>query len=153
MGSVNRVVILGNIGQTPELKWTRNGKPFVHLSLSTHKRFKDHEGNDRRETQWHKVMIWGKNAENCAIYCEKGSPLYIEGHLAPYIKKENGVTSYHISIVADQMQFIPGSKTAVTAERNEFGSEFTASSAPPITDEPFLENQGPQTAETANTLN
>lgn len=130
MGSVNRVVILGLVGQTPELKQARNGKPFVHLSLATHRRVKDLEGNDRRETQWHKVMIWGKNAENCAAYCRKGSSLYVDGHLSPYSKTENGIISHHISIVADQLQFISASKTPQSAERSGFDGHGLAPEGP-----------------------
>ena len=120
MGTINRVTIMGIIGQAPELKWTRNGKPFVRLSLATHKRTKDDQGNNRRETQWHSVMLWGKNAEICSTYCEKGAPIYIEGHLAPYAKEENGEKTYHVGINADQIQFIPGSRMAVSSERGEF---------------------------------
>lgn len=130
MGSINRVVIMGIIGSHPELKFARNGKPFVHLSLATHKRFKDAEGNLKRETQWHKVMIWGKNAENAAAFCEKGAPLYIEGHLAHFTKEElGGAKSYHVSIVADQMQFIPGTKMALSSDRGEFEN---MDPAPPV---------------------
>jgi single-strand DNA-binding protein len=120
MGTINRVTIMGIIGQAPELKWTRNGKPFVRLSLATHKRTKDDQGNARRETQWHSVMLWGKNAEICSTYCEKGAPIYIEGHLAPYTKEENGEKSYHLGVNADQIQFIPGTKMAMSSERGEF---------------------------------
>lgn len=120
MGTINRVMIMGIIGIAPDLKWTRNGKPFVRLSLATHKRTKDDQGNTRRETQWHSVMLWGKTAELCSTYCEKGSALYVEGHLAPYSKDENGVKSYHVGINADQVHFIPGSKTALASERGEF---------------------------------
>ncbi len=116
MGTINRVVILGVIGHAPELKFSRSGKPFVRLSLATHKRTKDLDGNSRRETQWHKVMLWGKNAEICSTFCEKGAPLYIEGHLAPYTKAENGAVSHHIAIVAEQVQFIPGTKMARAAD-------------------------------------
>lgn len=122
MGSINRVMILGVIGQQPELKTSRGGKPYVSLSLATHKRFKDADGNGKRETQWHKVMIWGKNAELCSTYCEKGSPLYVEGHLATYVREENGRNQTQINIVADQIQFIPGSKMALSSERGEFES-------------------------------
>lgn len=120
MGSVNRVTIMGIIGSPPELKFTRNGKPFVRLSIATHKRFKDEDGGNRRETQWHKVMLWGRNAETCSTYCEKGAAIYIDGHLAPYTTVENGVTTHHLSINADQVQFIPGSKSAVWSERHDF---------------------------------
>ncbi len=129
MGSINRVVIMGVIGSHPELKLAKNGKPFVRLSLATHKRVKDADGNTRRETQWHKVMLWGKNAETCSAYCEKGAPLYIEGHIAPYTKDESGTVTQHISIVADQMHFIPGSKMAISSDRGEFDN---LDYAPPV---------------------
>ncbi len=120
MGSINRVTIMGLIGAAPELKFAKNGKPFVKLSLATHKRFKDQQGTTKRETQWHSVMLWGKNAELCSTYCEKGAPIYIEGHLAPYSKGESGSLTHHISIVADQVQFIPGTKMAQSSDRGEF---------------------------------
>lgn len=120
MGSINRVMIMGLIGSHPQLKFAKNGKPFVSLSLATHKRIKDADGNNNRQTQWHQVMLWGKNAEVCSTYCKKGAPLYVEGHLAPYTKNENGAVTHHISIVAEQIQFIPGTKTASSAERGEF---------------------------------
>lgn len=107
MGSINRVVIMGLIGNHLELKTSSGGKPYVRLSLATYRRTKDDSGTPRRETQWHKIMIWGKNAELCARFCEKGSPLYIEGHLANYSKEENGKRTFHVGIVAEQLQLIP----------------------------------------------
>ncbi len=139
MGTINRVVIMGVIGSAPELKWTRNGKPFVRLSLATHKRTKDLDGNARRETQWHKVMLWGKNAEICATFCEKGAPLYVEGHLAPYKKEENGAVTHHVSIVAEQIQFIPGTKMARSAERVDFEEPSTFAQGEPLSAEAFNE--------------
>lgn len=108
MGSINRVVLMGLIGNHPELKTSSGGKPYVRLSLATYRRTKDDSGTPRRETQWHKIMIWGKNAELCASFCGKGSPIYIEGHLANYTKEENGQRTFHVGIVADQLQLIPG---------------------------------------------
>lgn len=139
MGSVNRVTIMGTIGSPPELKFSRNGKPFVRLSIATHKRIKDEDGGTRRETQWHKVMLWGRNAENCSTYCEKGAAIYIDGHLAPYTTTENGVTSYHIAINADQVQFIPGSKSAASAERHDFEGASPGNLPAPPKDDTFRE--------------
>ena len=132
MGSINRVVIMGIIGSAPQLKWTRTGKPFVRLSLATHKRVKDEVGNTSRETQWHSVMLWGKNAQNCSTYCAKGTPLYIEGHMAPYTQKEGEKTTYHVNIVADQMHFIPGTKSALSSDRGEFEDIESPSPLPPM---------------------
>jgi single-strand DNA-binding protein len=119
MGSINRVVLMGTIGQNPELKTSINGKPYVRLSLATYRRSKDELGNSRRETQWHKIMLWGKNAELCSTFCSKGSPLYIEGHLASYSKEEAGAKTFHLGIVAEQIQFIPGTRVSDAAERGE----------------------------------
>lgn len=120
MGSLNRVVLMGLIGNQPELKISSGGKPYVRLSLSTFRRIKDSSGVARRETQWHKVMIWGKNAELCANFCSKGSPLYLEGHLANYTKEENGERTFHIGIVAEQLQLIPGLRHQALSD---FGEE------------------------------
>ncbi|MDZ4084646.1 MAG: single-stranded DNA-binding protein [Bdellovibrionales bacterium] len=119
MGSINRVVLMGTIGQHPELKTSINGKPYVRLSLATYRRTKDEAGHSRRDTQWHKIMLWGKNAELCSTFCSKGSPLYIEGHLASYTKEERGTKTFHLGIVAEQIQFIPGTRVSDAAERGE----------------------------------
>lgn len=108
---------MGTIGHNPELKTSVNGKPYLRLSLATYRRTKDENGNSRRETQWHKIMLWGKNAELCSAFCSKGSPLYIEGHLASYAKEEAGIKSFHLGIVAEQIQFIPGTRVSDAAER------------------------------------
>lgn len=128
MGSINRVVLMGTIGQQPELKTSINGKPYVRLSLATYRRTKDEVGNSRRETQWHKIMLWGKNAELCSTFCSKGSPLYIEGHLASYTKEERGTKTFHLGIVAEQIQFIPGTRVSDAAERGE--EDFLGTSDP-----------------------
>jgi single-strand DNA-binding protein len=100
---------MGVIGSKPELRYSMNGKPFVRINLATHRRIKDERGELRRETQWHRVMLWGKLAETCANYCPKGTPLYIEGHMAPVEKElEDGTTEYQITVVGDQIQLIPG---------------------------------------------
>lgn len=123
VGSINRVVLMGLIGNHPELKVSSGGKPYVHLSLSTYRRTKDANGGARRETQWHKIMIWGKNAELCASFCTKGSPLYIEGHLANYTKEDNGHRTFHIGIVAEQLQLIPGIAGTPTVSSENRDSE------------------------------
>jgi single-strand DNA-binding protein len=111
MGSINRVVLMGLIGNRPEVKISSGGKPYVRLSVATYRRTKDDNGHARRETQWHKVMIWGKNAELCASFCTQGSPIYLEGHLTNYSKEEDGKRSFHVGIVAEQLQLIPGNRT------------------------------------------
>lgn len=119
MGSFNRVTLLGYIGNTPELKTSSGGKPYVSVSLATHRRSKDNQGAIQREVQWHKIMIWGKNAELCAEFCIKGSPLFIEGHLTNYTRDDNGIRSFHTGIIADQLQFLPGRQNANMVETDD----------------------------------
>lgn len=116
MGTINRVVILGTIGHNPEMKFSRNGKPYVRLSLATHRRLKSLEGPPRRETQWHQVILWGRNAEIASSFCEKGAPIYIEGHLEPYEREENGRRSTQVAIVAEHIHFIPGRRVTSRQE-------------------------------------
>ncbi len=118
MGTINRVVILGTIGHTPEMKFSRTGKPYVRLSLATHRRLKTPDGLPRRETQWHRVMLWGRNAEIASSFCEKGAPIYIEGHLAPYEREENGRMISQVAIVAEHIHFIPGSRSLIRREED-----------------------------------
>ena len=117
MGSINRVVIMGVIGREPELKTSRNGKPYVNLSLATYRRVKDENGVAQRETQRHKVMLWGKNAELCTSYLRKGGAVYVEGHLGSYQRDTTEGAIRQITIVGDQIQLIPGSRAALSVER------------------------------------
>lgn len=119
MSTFNRISILGVLGSDPEVKQTKNGKPYTRLSLSTHRKFRDESGVMRTETTWHKVMLWNKLAEHCANHCEKGQALYIDGYLTSYTKSDGGVTTYHTGIVGEQVRYIPGTRAALSAEAGE----------------------------------
>lgn len=122
MGTVNRSTILGLVGQQPELKLSKNGKPYVRLSLATHRRWRDESGSHRTDTQWLNVMLWGKLAETCASHCEKGAAVLIEGYLTSYSKKdEAGITSYHTGIVGEQLHLIPGTRPSRSAGEDRDG--------------------------------
>ncbi|MBK7893274.1 MAG: single-stranded DNA-binding protein [Bdellovibrionales bacterium] len=120
MGSINKVILMGTLGAAPELRQSSGGKPYVSISLATQKRTVKETGERRTETQWHKVTIWGKNAEIVSTYCGKGSPLMLEGHLAPYRKDDAGRMTYHVGIIAENVQLIPGTKSQSGFEPIEF---------------------------------
>lgn len=122
MGTINRVVILGIIGQTPEIQFSRNGKPYARLNLATHRRLKSPEGQMQRETQWHRVLLWGRNAEIASSFCEKGAPIYIEGHLAPYQRTENDQSVRQVTIVAEHIHFIPGTRRGYEEDSPDLSS-------------------------------
>lgn len=81
MGTVNRVILVGNLGRDAELRYTGGGTPVANFSLATTEVFKDKEGQRREETEWHRVSLMGKQAESVAEYLRKGKQIYVEGRL------------------------------------------------------------------------
>lgn len=81
MASLNRATILGNLGGAPELKRTDAGRAVCTLSVATNRKWVEDDGTKREAVEWHRVVVWGKQAESCAQYLEKGSQVYCEGRL------------------------------------------------------------------------
>jgi single-strand DNA-binding protein len=108
-GNVNKIILLGNLGHDPELRYTAKGNAVLSLSLATHRDSKDAEGATRQETQWHKATVWGKRAESCAKYLVKGSKIYLEGELLMrnYTDKE-GISRKSAEIMVDDLRFMGG---------------------------------------------
>jgi len=106
-GTVNKVILIGRLGQDPELKYTANGTAVLNLSLATNTSSKDNEGNSTEYTEWNRVVLWRKQAEVVANYTQKGSRLYVEGKLRTRSwDDQNGVKRYTTEIYADQVQFL-----------------------------------------------
>lgn len=107
MSSVNKVMIIGNLGKDPELRATQNGNPVCSLSVATTEVYKDSKGEKREEVEWHKVTVWGLQAEHCGKYLQKGRSVYVEGKLKTdkYTDKD-GVEKYSTGIVAQQVKFL-----------------------------------------------
>jgi single-strand DNA-binding protein len=109
MASVNKVIIIGNLGRDPEMRYTQGGSPVTSLNIAT-TRVYTNKSNDRvEETEWHRVTVWGKQAEACNQYLSKGRQVYVEGRLQTrsYEDKE-GVKKYSTEIVAEVVQFLGG---------------------------------------------
>jgi single-strand DNA-binding protein len=81
MGSVNKAILIGNLGRDAEMRFTAGGTPVATVSLATTEKFNDKEGNKKEDTQWHRVVIWGKTAEALHEYLVKGKQIYVEGKL------------------------------------------------------------------------
>jgi single-strand DNA-binding protein len=109
MGSVNKVILIGNLGADPELKYTPSNRPVCNLSLATNEVFKDKTGQKQERTEWHRVTVWGDSAENCSKYLAKGRTVYIEGRLQTrsWDDKE-GKKRYSTEVVADRVVFLGG---------------------------------------------
>ena len=106
---VNKVILVGNLGNDPEVKYTQGGMAVTTLSLATTSVRKDKEGNQQERTEWHRVKLFGKLGEIAGEYLKKGRQVYIEGSIR-YDKftGTDGVEKYFTDIVADEMQMLGG---------------------------------------------
>jgi len=113
MASVNKVILLGNLGRDPETRYTTGGDAVTNLSIATSEQWKDKSGEKQERTEWHRVVLFGRQAEIAGEYLKKGRSVYIEGRLQTrkYTDKD-GVEKYSTEIVADRMQLIGSGRDA-----------------------------------------
>ena len=104
---INKVILVGNLGQDPEIKYTAGGAAVTTLSIATSDSWKDKDtGEDQERTEWHRVVLWRRLAEIAGEYLKKGSKVYIEGQLQTRKWEQDSVTRYTTEIVARDMQFL-----------------------------------------------
>jgi single-strand DNA-binding protein len=107
MASVNKVILVGNLGRDPELRYIPSGQAVANFTLATNDRWRDKEGNNQERTEWHRIVVWGKSAENCAQYLQKGRSVYIEGRLQTREwEDKDGNKRYTTEINANTVNFI-----------------------------------------------
>ena len=111
MASVNKVILIGNLGRDPETRYTTGGDAVTNLNIATTDVWKDKSGEKQEKTEWHRVVLFGRQAEIAGEYLKKGRSVYIEGRLQTrkYTDKD-GVEKYSTEIVADRMQLIGGAR-------------------------------------------
>jgi len=110
MASVNKVIVLGNLGKDPEVRYTPNGSAVCNLRIATTRNWKNKDSGEKmEETEWHSVVLYDRQAEIAGEYLKKGRPVYIEGRLKTrkWTDKE-GLDRYTTEIVADSMQLLGG---------------------------------------------
>lgn len=107
--SVNKVILIGNLGKDPEVRYTGSGVAVATFTLATNESWRDADGNTQERTEWHNLVAWRKLAEVIGEYLKKGSKIYVEGRLQyrTYDDK-NGVKRYVTEIVIDQMVMLDG---------------------------------------------
>ena len=122
MASVNKVILLGNLGRDPETRYTTGGDAVTNLRIATTETWKDKSGDKQEKTEWHSVVLFGRQAEIAGEYLKKGRSVYIEGRLQTrkYTDKE-GVEKYATEIVGDRMQLIGGGRDSAGGDA-EFSS-------------------------------
>jgi single-strand DNA-binding protein len=110
MKSVNKVILIGNLGKDPEVKYTQGGMPVAKFTLATNDRFKDKEGNWQDRTEWHNVTAFQRLAEIVGEYLKKGGKCYIEGSLrtSSWDDKETGQKKYKTEIIANDLVLLSG---------------------------------------------
>jgi len=107
MASVNKVTIIGNLGRDPETRYLPSGDAVTNISIATTHSYKDKQGEKKEETEWHRVVLFGRRAEVAGEYLAKGSPVYIEGRLKTNKwKDKEGNDRYTTEIVATDMKFL-----------------------------------------------
>ena len=135
MASVNRVIIIGNLGKDPEMRYMPNGEAVANITLATTDTWKDKQtGEKKGTTEWHRVVFFRKLAEIVGQYLKKGAQVYIEGSLKTRKWEKDGHTNYTTEIVADTMKMLgsrQGGTDAPPPERSEgIASPAPASQAP-----------------------
>ena len=104
---INKVILVGNLGQDPEVKYTAGGAAVTTLSLATSESWKDKDtGSDQEKTEWHRVVLWRRLAEIAGEYLKKGSKVYIEGQLQTRKWEQDGQTRYTTEVIGRDMQFL-----------------------------------------------
>jgi len=107
MGSLNKVQLIGNLGQDPETKYLPSGDAVTNLSIATTDKWKDKQtGEPKESTQWHRVSFFGRRAEVIAEFLQKGDPIYVEGSLAYRTYEKEGQTHYATDIRGRDFQFL-----------------------------------------------
>jgi len=124
MASVNKMIIIGNLGSEPEMRFTPNGNPVTSFRVATNWRYTTSQGERREETEWFTVVAWNRLAEQCNQFLAKGRLIYVEGRLRSRTwDGQDGEKRFRNEIVADHVTFLPNMATASSQEESTNGVE------------------------------
>ncbi|MGE4339059.1 MAG: single-stranded DNA-binding protein [Pigmentiphaga sp.] len=133
MASVNKVILVGNLGRDPEVRYSPEGSAICNVSIATTSQWKDKNSGERREeTEWHRVVFYNRLAEIAGEYLKKGRSVYVEGRLKTrkWQDKDTGADRYSTEIVADQMQMLGGRGDASEGGGGSYGGGGYGDAAP-----------------------
>ena len=128
MASVNKVILVGNLGADPELRYTPSGAPVATFRIATNETWINREGQKEEKVEWHRIVAWGKLAEICGEYLHKGSQVYIEGRIRTRTWEDrDGNKRYITEILATNMQMLgsPRREMETTSETSSLDSTGT----------------------------
>jgi single-strand DNA-binding protein len=141
---VNKVILIGNVGADPELRYTPSGTAVTNFNMATNESWTDSSGERQERTEWHRIVVWGRLAEICNQYLRKGSKVYIEGRLQTRSwEGQDGQKRYTTEVVARDMQLLDSRDDAVAAAP-EASPGYGGTSPRAQTDSPSPDSPSPE---------
>lgn len=110
MSGVNKVLLLGNLGADPALRYSTEGSAVCTLSLATSRRWKNRDGKQQEDTQWHRVVAFGRTAETCKEHLVRGRQVFVEGRLQTREWEKDGAKRWTTEVIAEQVTFVGGAR-------------------------------------------
>ena len=140
--SVNIAIVVGNLGKDPEVRFTQSGRAVANFPIATSESWTGQDGSPQERTEWHNIVVWGKQAESCGQYLAKGRQVFVQGRIQTRKwTDQNGQDRYTTEIVAQRVQFLGGGGGARVAQEPQeqgFGQSSSSFQSPPIDDDiPF----------------
>jgi single-strand DNA-binding protein len=138
--SVNKAILIGNLGKDPDVRFTNSGKAVARFPIATSEVWMDQNGSRQERTEWHNIVVWGKQGETCGQYLSKGRQVFVEGSIrSRSYDDQSGNKRYITEIVAQKIKFLGGGGgTRLAPEADAGGSDDVAPGGPPADDDvPF----------------
>ena len=140
--SVNIAIVVGNLGKDPEVRFTQSGRAVANFSVATSESWTGQDGNPQERTEWHRIVVWGKQAESCGQYLAKGRQVFVQGRIqSRSYEDKTGNTRYITEIIAQRVQFLGGAGGARASQEpqdQDFGDPSPSFQSPSIDDDiPF----------------
>jgi single-strand DNA-binding protein len=141
--SVNKVLLIGNLGRDPEVRYLPSGNPVANFSIATSENYTDRNGTKQERTDWHNIVVYGKQAELCGQYLKKGRQVFVEGRISyrNYEAKDGSGKRYVTDIVAQRVQFLGGRAGAAVDEVGDFGGNRAGGGQPGGADLPPMDDE------------
>jgi single-strand DNA-binding protein len=134
MGSVNKVILVGNLGRDAEVKVTASGQSVASFSIATTETWTK-DGEKKEKTEWHRIVLWGRQADTLQPYLTKGKQIYIEGRLETRQWEKDGQKHYTTEVKADRIVLLGGGRGGDRGDRGDAGYADPMANAAPITDD------------------
>jgi len=120
MASLNKIILIGNVGSDPEMRYTPSGKAVTSFSMATNRKYTTSAGESREETEWFRVSVWGKQGESCNQFLSKGRQVYVEGRLhSRSWEGQDGQARFSLEVSADRVLFLGKASVASFPEEGE----------------------------------